>query len=185
MGTREFVAASNRKYSCISSSGEIMRRRFTLQQPLLAFAIVSYAAQSVSGQSPESTPSDIHFSVRTRGGQLVFRVGEVIPLELSFSSAAPKIYQLDMATYDRSGRLNAERFTVQPSSGWKDPLSLYFHSLGAIIGGGLRGSRVLSAEPIVIPLELNEWVQFNAPGDTVLESRRVAFPNWMRRSEIG
>src|SRR5436190_1491768 len=53
----------------------------------------------------------LHFSVRTRGGQVSFRVGEVIPLELSFSSAAPKTYQLDMAGYDRSGRLNAERFT--------------------------------------------------------------------------
>src|SRR5579872_2757429 len=124
MGTRELVAASNRRYSRISGWGEIVRRCFTLQQPLLAFAIVSYAAQCISGQSPESAPSDIHLSVRTHGGQLVFRVGEVIPLELSFSSAAPKTYQLDMATYDRSGRLNAERFTVQPTSGWRDPLDL-------------------------------------------------------------
>jgi hypothetical protein len=55
-----------------------------------------------------------------------------------FTSNAQNKYQLDMASYDRSGRLNEESFAVKPEAGWEDPLYLYFHAHQAFIGGGLR-----------------------------------------------
>jgi hypothetical protein len=123
----------------------------TLLSPILA--------QSVSG----SSPSDVQLTIKVRDNQLTFHLGEVIPLELAFTSNSRDRYQLDMASYDRSGRLNEDKFVVEPSNGWDDPLDLYYRSYLGFIGGGLRGSKVLNSEPAIISLELNEWVRFKAP----------------------
>ncbi len=69
-----------------------------------------------------------------------------------------------MASYDRSGRLNEEKFAIEPTSGWDDPLDFYFHSYQGFIGGGLRGFNVLSAKPATIQLKVNEWIRFREPG---------------------
>ena len=121
-------------------------------------------SQSLPIDSALSSPPDISLIVRTRGGQTVFHIGEVIPLELSFTSSARKAYQLDMAAYDRSGRLNAEEFAIHPETGWDDPLSLYFRAYGGFIGGGLRGFETLSDQPTRVSEEMNEWVRFREPG---------------------
>ena len=129
--------------------------------PLALFLSMASASQT---PAPSSSPSDIEFTVKTRGEQTTFRIGEVIPFELSFVSTAPDKYRLDTANYVRSGRLNEEQFAVEPSTGWSDPLYRYFHAFQGFIGGGLRDFNPLSLKPTVIPIELNEWVQFNRPG---------------------
>ena len=53
-----------------------------------------------------------------------FRIGEIIPLKLSFSSAARSRYQINTAQYDRSGRMDYERFELSPADGAVDPLPL-------------------------------------------------------------
>jgi hypothetical protein len=132
----------------------------------LAFALflTPMLAASVAQTATGTDSSDVKLTAAFRGDQSTFRVGEVIPLDLSFTSSAPGKYQFDNATYDRSGRLNAEAFSVEPKSGWDDPLERYFHSYEVFIGGGLRGSVTLSDKPTVVHLELNEWVRFNEPG---------------------
>jgi hypothetical protein len=57
-------------------------------------------------------------------GTSVFHVGEVIPVELSFTASLPDTYDMDTRNYDRSGRLNMEQFQVAPSS--RDPLANYY-----------------------------------------------------------
>jgi hypothetical protein len=126
-------------------------------------ALMAVAALAVA-QSATETPPDVRLEVSTRGGQTTFCVGEVIPLELSFTSSTPKKYELDMASYDRSGRLNAEKFTVVPADGWVDPLDLYFRAWGGFIGGGIRGIGILSEQPSMIHEALNEWIRFDKPG---------------------
>ena len=129
---------------------------------VLAWTTCATAAQDESAR-PSAAP-DIRLTVRTKGDQTLFRIGEVIRLELAFTSTTPKKYQLDMASYDRSGRLREESFAVEPESGWDDPLYLYYHAYQGFFGGGLRGMKVLSAEPTALNLELNEWVRFQTPG---------------------
>jgi hypothetical protein len=107
-----------------------------------------------------------------------FQLGEVIPIELSFTSSVPKHYQLNMARYDRSGRMNYETFRVTPQEGTRDPLQMYF-AFGGFIGGGLTNFQFLSREPATIKLVLNEWVNFERPGaanpsSTACYSRRAA-----------
>ncbi len=95
--------------------------------------------------------------LRIATGQSTFHIGERIPLELSFS-ASDNRYELTMASYDRSGRMNFEDFAVSPKIGWADPLGSYFANRSGL-GGGLRGIAALSSKPVVVPLDLNEWVR--------------------------
>jgi hypothetical protein len=112
----------------------------------------------------EKNPPGVNFTLRLPGGKVRFHPGEIIPLELAFSSTLPKTYTLDAATYDRSGRLPNEQFHLDPSSGVVDPYDDYYHSGGGFFGGGLRGMPTLSDKPVTIPLTLNEWLRFDQPG---------------------
>jgi len=133
------------------------------------FALTLFPAMVLSANpgpsAPETPPSDVKLTVVIRGGQSTFRIGEIVPLELLFTSTAPGKYQVDNASYDRSGRLRLETFAVEPERGWDDPLDAYFHSFQGFLGGGLRGSSVLSTQPTTIRLDLNEWIRFNTPGN--------------------
>jgi len=146
----------------------------SLSISLLIFALLlsPILAQNVLS----SSASDVQLLIRTRDGQLNFQIGEIVPLQLAFTTSSHDKYQLDMATYDRSGRLNEDEFIVDPNAGWDDPLKLYYHSYQAFMAGGLRGFEVLTKKPITIDLDLNEWVQFKTPGKYRIKivSRRVS-----------
>jgi hypothetical protein len=131
--------------------------------PALAIFLAAMLATSAA-QTATGTARDVKLTAAFHGGRSTFRVGEVIPLDLSFTSTAPGKYQFDNATYDRSGRLNSETFAIEPKSGWDDPLELYFRSYACFMGGGLRGIDTLTDKPAVVHLELNEWVRFKEPG---------------------
>lgn len=164
-----------------------MRRQPILTVLLAAASLVS-ACASASGQGRDSfegrrgaaarsNPTGVGFTVRLKGGQTRFHPGEVIALELAFSSSLPGIYQLDNATYDRSGRLAIDDFHLDPEDGTADPLEDYFDSgLFGFMGGGLRAYPELEAKPYVVKADLNEWVRFGRPGRYRLyvTSHRVA-----------
>ena len=145
---------------------------------------VLHAACWLAYAQPVGTASDIHLPVRNPGGQTTFRNGERNPLELSFSTSAPQKYQLNMATDDRSGRMNFESFTADPQTGWRDPLDLYLRSGGGQFGGGITRFAPLSAQPVVLPLDLNQWVRFDHPGDyrVTVQSHRAVFATQPARS---
>ncbi len=121
-----------------------------------------------------ASPADVSVELRVGGGRTRFFQGEVIPLELAFSSSTPERYRFNGATYDRSGRMEIERFHLEPAAGAVDPLRDYFAS-GIFLGGGLRMEGLLGEEPEVIRLVLNEWLRFDRPGDYRLfvTSRRL------------
>lgn len=105
-------------------------------------------------------------TIRFAAGTSQFHIGEVIPIELSFTASLGDTYDLDTRNYDRSGRLNTEQFHVTPPG--RDPLVNYYAN-GAFLGGGLGGSRVLSSEPQVMREDLNEWVALDDPGHYTLD----------------
>ena len=105
--------------------------------------------------------------IATTSGQNIFHVGERIPLQLSFTGPDDKTFAIDLAHYDRSGRMSEDSFNVEPQSGWLDPLAAYFR-YGSYMGGGLRGGRYLSSKAVTIDANLNEWVRFDQPGTYTL-----------------
>ena len=115
------------------------------------------AAEMASQQNSGAT-----LSIRFADASSRFHVGEVIPIELSFSASVPEAFQYSTANYDRSGRLDMEQFHVTPLS--RDPLREYYSTLQMIIGGGLSSSGVLASTPYVIREQLNEWIAPDKPG---------------------
>ncbi len=126
------------------------------------------AGEAIANGSPGV---GLHLSTNSK----VFRCGQVIPLDLSFTSTTPDRYVINQARYDRSGRMEYERFIVTPKEGTRDPLQLYFGSIGGWLGGGLTGFKFLSPSATLIKLNLNEWVTFEKPGiyEVRVISRRV------------
>src|SRR5262245_42800843 len=119
--------------------------------------LVSLVAQ-VPGAVPQpQLDSPVTLTVRLTDGRLQFRPGEIIGIELEFSSATPKRFAVDGATYDRSGRLTIDEFVIDRIDDVSDPMLDYFGSIGGYIGGGLRGMGVLGEKPFTVKLELNEW----------------------------
>jgi hypothetical protein len=139
---------------------------------LLVFAVVAQVATAVPEPQPEAP---VRLTLRVGDGRVQFRPGEIIPIELEFSSATPKRFTIDGATYDRSGRLTIDEFVIDRIDDVSDPMLDYFASAGGYIGGGLRGIGVLGEKPFTVTLELNEWFRFDRPGTYTLavKSRRV------------
>lgn len=136
---------------------------------LVLLAAVLAAHATPQGPPPEDSvaaaPADVQFKVETKDGQTTVRIGEVIPLVLSFTSSSAKAYHISTTSSDRSGRLGYEFYAIEPKTGWEDPLKLYFSAWAGWIGGGLQSSGILSDKPTVIRRELNDSVRFTRPGE--------------------
>ena len=116
----------------------------------------SYAA------AVKNSPPGVTFEIKP--SQATFHMGEVIPVELGFSSREKDHWQLDMGLYDRSGRLHEDAYHLDPADGAQDPLADYFAS-GAFMGGGLRSMPpALTEKPVVLRFDLNEWQRIDKPG---------------------
>src|SRR6266496_1206108 len=132
--------------------------------------LVGIAALHVCAQSTPQVDPNVVLKVSIASNQREFRIGETIPLQLSFSSTVKDRYQVNMAQYDRSGRMNYEHFSGSPAEGAVDPLPTYTGGMG-----GLTNFEFLTTEPWTIKLNLNEWVRFTQPGEyrLVISSNRV------------
>lgn len=148
---------------------------------LATFLLFSVLAQlTAAASAPRVAPqlvtaAPVALTLRFADQRRQFRPGEVIPIELEFSSTTPKRFTADGATYDRSGRLTIDEFVIDRIDDVSDPMLDYFGSIGGYIGGGLRGMGVLGERPFTVKLELNEWFRFDKPGMYTLavKSRRV------------
>lgn len=114
--------------------------------------------QTVHAKQPDA----VHFEIST--AKTEFYTGELIPLQLSFSSSDPKTYEADTRLQDRVGRMNGiEEFLVDPATFVEDPLRGLPGETGGL-GGLSGGPMVLSEKPFVFERPLNEWVRFQRPG---------------------
>jgi hypothetical protein len=109
---------------------------------LILVFFVGIAVVHTCAQSPPPVDPKIVLQVSIATNQREFHIGEVIPLELAFSSNVKDRYQVNMAQYDRSGRMNYERFDVSPADGAVDPLPTYTGGMG-----GLTNFKYLGSEP--------------------------------------
>ena len=144
----------------------------------VSFMAVAVAVSVVSHATAEEPAPQLH--LQTAGGQTTYRIGERIPLELSFTGPGDKRFAINTASYDRSGRMMHEAFEVTPSNGWADPLAKYFST--GFAGGGIFGFGDLSTKPVVLHLNMNEWVRFDTPGTykLVIVSDRVSITRYPR-----
>jgi hypothetical protein len=137
-----------------------------------AFAHDGYLArwQALHARQPEA----VSFLISAAKSE--FYSGELIPLELSFTSTQPNGFLAAPGIQDRGGRMNGlEEFLVDPAALTEDPLRGLPGATGAM--GGIFGGPVsLSDKPYTVEKLLNEWVRFRKPGRyrIAVLSRRVA-----------
>lgn len=126
--------------------------------------------KELSGRQPDG----VKFIVTAP--KMEFFLGEVIPLELKFTSTKPRTFLAESRLQDRIGRMNyIEEFVVDPASLSEDPLEGLPGGQGGL--GGLSGGPVvLSDKPFAFERVLNEWVRFRKPGQyrVYVVSRRVS-----------
>lgn len=137
----------------------------------LVFIVIVSAVYGVGQSTTPPVDARVVLGISLATSQPEFHIGEIIPLQLSFSSGVRNRYQVNMAQYDRSGRMSFERFDILPADGVVDPLPNNFS-----ISGGLTNFSFLNPKPWTIKLNLNEWVRFTRPGEytLVVSSHRVA-----------
>src|SRR5712672_2716399 len=99
---------------------------------LTSLLLVGMAVGNTCAQSTPPVDAKVVLKVSIANDQREFRIGETIPLQLSFSSTVKDRYQVNMAQYDRGGRMEYEHFTISPAEGSVDPLVTYNWG-----GGGL------------------------------------------------
>jgi hypothetical protein len=123
-------------------------------------------------------PPGVSFTLRIKDGRTKFRQGELITIEMLFASSLPNTYRLDARTYDRSGRLWADTYHVEPEAGAGDPLNDYLQS--GMFGGGMGGLSpmppTLGEKAYVVAQDLNEFVRFDKPGE---------YRFWVTNNRIG
>jgi hypothetical protein len=110
-----------------------------------------------SCNSVVSGPTDVTLALSLKGGQTVYHEGEIIALDLAFTSSSRNRF-LNLRQHDRSGRLDEDLFCLTPEA--RDPLEDYFYSgiYTSWFGGGLSAPPIeLSAVPHRINEDLNEW----------------------------
>lgn len=112
----------------------------------------------------EKNASDVSFTIKFKDDQTKFRQGEIIPLELRFSSSTPNRYDFLNRTYDRSGRLHLDGFVIDKKEKTFDPYYDYFSRGGLFMGGGLFSQPTLDSTPLIVGYKLNEFMSFKEAG---------------------
>jgi hypothetical protein len=135
--------------------------------------------KELAGRQPEG----VKFIITAPKTEFFF--GEVIPLELKFTSTQSRTFLADSRLQDRVGRMNyTEEFVADPVSLSEDPLEGLPGGQGGM--GGLSGGPVaLSEKPFAFERVLNEWVRFRKPGEfrVYIVSRRVSQVEDPQRSD--
>ena len=158
-----------------------MNHRALQSQVLLAAILLLLAGRAWAQEAylarwsavHDRQPAAVSFQITAAKSQ--FYSGELIPLQLSFTSTQPKSFLADTRLQDRVGRMNGmEEFLVDPAALTEDPLRGLPGERGGM--GGLSGGPcVLSEKPFSFERLLNEWVRFRKPGKyrVAILSRRV------------
>jgi len=123
-------------------------------------------------QSELPLDRNVLLNVSITSNQRQFRIGELIPLTLTFSANLNNRYSVNTGRHERSGgNDDEEQFSVMPADGAVDPLP----STPAYCCGGLIGYKEIGPDTWSMTLYLNDWVRFTKSGDyhLTVKSRRV------------
>ncbi len=122
-----------------------------------------------------ANPPDLNLSLRLKRNPPRFATDEPVPIEVSLSSSASRIYY---ANWTALGPLGASKVMVEPKTGVVDPL-LYVRGIGGSI---LGSSGYLSPVAVRETGDLTDWYRFEKPGRFQLS---ISTDGVVRVSETG
>ncbi|MCI0660860.1 MAG: hypothetical protein L0220_07280, partial [Acidobacteria bacterium] len=128
--------------------------------------VKQHSEVEVEHRDASSNPAGLSFTIRLANGKREFRQGEIIRIEMNFSSSEQKKYHVWVIPSERRIRLNLDNFHVDPADGVSDPMYDHFHSVIGLMWGSSGSSRHvwLEEKPYRITYDLNEWLRFDRPG---------------------
>ena len=88
----------------------------------LALSLLLVSPGLCCGQPSSPALPNVVLRLSLATDQSELHTGETIPIQLSFSASVRERYQINMAQYDRSGRMEYEHFILVPASGAVDPI---------------------------------------------------------------
>lgn len=107
----------------------------------------------------------IHLRLRLTVPAARFHQGELIPLELAYTSDIPKRYQITTSLQRFCGNDPPVQFVLRPAAATHDPEKLYWASNGGGCAGDiLSGIGPLSQTPVTVPALLNDLVAIDRAG---------------------
>ena len=125
--------------------------------PILAARLTAQSA------APPIRP-EVQMALRCPASPCRFRQGEVISIDLVFTAATSGYGVL--LGYTERLIFELDRFTVMPSEGASDPQKGCMVAMGVPGGAYSLTPKPLGSDgtPIVLSLELNQWIRFDKPG---------------------
>ncbi len=104
------------------------------------------------------------FELKLPDGKTQFQIGETIPLRLLFSNIGTQKLKLNVFHQAPPSLLAFASFDVEPKRGFQNPLADLPRDNFLSISGYVPPPVVLGEKPTEMPLVLNEFVRFDAPG---------------------
>ena len=153
----------------LSISGFVLLATLCFSSQILAQAVP--APCSGIGASPD----DALLQLTLKDAHAAFHHGEIITLQLAFTSKSKGKYRMDTHTSGANGRVTRESLCVDPAAG-SDPLADYYGAGSLSISQtNPVANTVLKKNPFRLDLDLNEW-QTLPPGNyhLVVETQRVS-----------
>jgi len=122
-----------------------------------------------------ASADDARLQLSLKDTPAVFHQGEIITLQLAFTSKSKGKYHMDTHSSGQNGRVTRESFCLDPVAGG-DPLADYYGAgTFSFTETAPAGNTVLKKHPFRLDLDLNEWKSL-PPGTyrLVLETQRIS-----------
>jgi len=141
--------------------------------------VVFFVLTLCAGAQQRAGGNQLRLRLNTANGQTQFRIGQSIPIVLTFESdKATNDSVLTGVTPRRIRPQMPDQFSAEPATGWVDPLQDLQWTAEAGVSSFMPGRATLNAtHPVFIARSLNEFIVFRVPGHYVVRctsSRRIA-----------
>jgi hypothetical protein len=150
--------------------------------PLLACALTRVVASPILRQvdnthaETAASVAEHPFTIRLKGGQTRFQLGEIVTLELGYGTEPDAPVSPYPERQDQPG-LAVDELRLEPQMGVVDPLQNYLASLGGWSGPAPRHVPFIETQGSWRSVEINDWFQFQKPGQYRLTVLAHAVPS--------
>jgi hypothetical protein len=152
---------------------------------LLTCALTPVVALPASLQEDDSSGptaasvAQYPLTIRLKGGQNQFQLGETITIELGYGAEPGAPVSPYSGPVERPG-LAVDELRLEPRTGVEDPLQDFLSSVGGWDGPPPRHMPFIDAGGSWRSAEINDWFQFQKPGKYRLTVLAHAVPNGFR-----
>ena len=116
-------------------------------------------------------PEGLEFELKLPEGKTQFQIGETIRIRLLFSTIGTQKLKLNVFHQAPPSLLAFASFDVEPKNGFQNPLADLPRDNFISISGYVPPPVVLGEKPTEMPLVLNEFVRFDAPGTYTIRAK--------------